>query len=148
MHRNSCVVAKSPSIHFISFLVQEMAKSIRSKVMRRHRALLRKTVCDPMIQKRQEQLSANLSDSLQQKSGKTIANLKSVFHPSGSTSNEETMEQQQQEDVEEEEEVQVQKQQVTEVKQADLTESKKKKNQKKKVLLNAEKSRKPLVWFT
>lgn len=128
-----------------------MAKSIRSKVMRRHRSVLRKTVCEPMIQKRQEQLSANLLDSIQQKSGKTIANLKAVFHPSGgSPAAAEDMEQQQgqeEEVVEEEEEVGQGQKQVLEVK-TDSNESKKKKNQKmKKVLLN-EKSRKPLVWFT
>jgi hypothetical protein len=100
-----------------------------------------------MIQKRQEQLAANLLESMQQKSGKTIANLKAVFHPTGSVSNEETMEQQQEEVVEDEEEVVQEQKQVTEVK-PDLNENKKKKNQKmKKILLN-EKSRKPLVWFT
>jgi hypothetical protein len=56
-----------------------MAKSIRSKVMRKHRTALRKAICEPLERKRQEQLAATLEENLREKNGKTITNLKSVF---------------------------------------------------------------------
>jgi hypothetical protein len=121
-----------------------MAKSIRSKVMRRHRTALRKAICEPMIQRRQEQLAANLAESMNEKSGKTIAKLRAVFHPNDPKEADvaatpvEDMEEEQEE---EEEEVKVQTVEAPQAKAATREKAKKLKASLK------EKSTKKLVWF-
>jgi hypothetical protein len=124
-----------------------MAKSIRSKVMRRHRTALRKAICEPMIQRRQEQLAANLAESMSEKSGKTIAKLRAVFHPNDPKEGDATaspaddMEEQEEEEEEVQEEVKVQTVEVTPAKVTT-----KEKAKKLKAALK-QKSTKQLVWF-
>ena len=63
-----------------------MAKSIRSKSKRANRAQLRKSFVDPIIKKRQDIMNAQLADSVERRSGKSIIGLKSMFAPRGEAS--------------------------------------------------------------
>mmetsp|Transcript_13471 Transcript_13471/g.20254 ORF Transcript_13471/g.20254 Transcript_13471/m.20254 type:complete len:124 (+) Transcript_13471:78-449(+) len=56
-----------------------MAKSIRSKKMRKNRSALRKTVSEPIAEKRRQILAKKLEASIMEKKGQTILGLKSVF---------------------------------------------------------------------
>lgn len=56
-----------------------MAKSLRSKSMRKNRSLLRKNVSEPIAIKRQEKLAEEMKKISQDRNGSTILGLKSVF---------------------------------------------------------------------
>lgn len=114
--------------------------------MRRHRTALRKAICEPLIQKRQEELAANLQNSMKEKSGKTIASLRAVFHPNDPVEGNTITSVPQSVDMEEENE---------EVDQASTPEpstvekqNKKKGNQKSKKIVLQKSSNKQLVWFS
>jgi hypothetical protein len=56
-----------------------MAKSLRSKKMRKNRTLLRKTVSEPIAIQRQKKLAENLDKVIKERDGSTIIGLKAVF---------------------------------------------------------------------
>lgn len=60
-----------------------MAKGIRSKAKKQSRSLIRQTVSEPIIKKRQEAINESLQKSLEEQNGSTIKSLKSLF-PGGS----------------------------------------------------------------
>ena len=57
-----------------------MGKSIRSKVMRKNRSTLRKTLVDPIMKKNQEKCANDLDNAINQRAGSSIGNLKSLLH--------------------------------------------------------------------
>jgi hypothetical protein len=108
-----------------------MAKSIRSKVKRANRSLHRKAVADPIIQKRQQKLAANLQKTLNEKSGSSIVGLRSVLSANAPPKKDDDIE-----DVEEEEVKVDKKSDAKKIKVKALTTTTAKSNPTKK-----------LVWF-
>jgi hypothetical protein len=120
-----------------------MAKGLRSKSMRKNRSFLRKTVMDPIIEKRQEALQEKLQKTLASKDPTTLLSLKNIL-PTSSTIQKKNQEgeadQDEMDDDEDEEE-----------EEAPVVQKKsKKQNPYKKDKSNKEtkpKQKKELVWF-
>jgi hypothetical protein len=62
-----------------------MAKSIRSKSMRKNRTMLRKTLSEPAALKRQEKLANDIKVKVEEKAGGSIIALKGLFKRNEST---------------------------------------------------------------
>lgn len=56
-----------------------MAKSLRSKSMRKNRAQIRKSLSNPILKRRQEVLTAELQRSVDKRAGKSIVGLKATM---------------------------------------------------------------------
>jgi CO dehydrogenase/acetyl-CoA synthase beta subunit len=81
-----------------------MAKGLRSKCKRANRAQLRKTLSDPIIKKRAENIAIKIKEGLENKAGVTTINaLKNAFKAAGSAEEDMIVEEDEEEEEEEEE---------------------------------------------
>jgi len=84
-----------------------MAKSLRSKIMRKNRAQLRKTVGDPIIKRRQEAISAAIKKGLEEKQGGSLLGLKNIMSSTGNvpTESKEEMEEDEEDEISKDDEI-------------------------------------------
>ncbi len=122
-----------------------MAKGLRSKSMRKNRSFLRKTLVEPIIEKRQEQLAEKLQKSLDAKQEPTtLLNLKKLLPTTEKNASNENVEDKDDEEMEEEDDEE------DEQPKAEKKKSKKVNPFQKPKAVKAAKSNKPqkeMVWF-